>query len=343
MTQKNFPYDAIYKTIFSEKRLVKSLLLDFVKLPFVADFDFSTLELFPANYVTPAFTRHANDLVWRVAMNDHAIFIFIMLEFQSRSEKWMAARIANYTNLLLNKLIVQPQPDVDLENGLPPLLPIVVYNGDLKWHAAKNLSALFMPMPKALSLYQPNQRYFLLDIKHAESRLIKSARGEAGFFVRLERSKSTKETMAILKDVIAACAAPEYDRFRRLLGNFVRCCLKRDGWSDDLDKPMPIEELISMYDNYPRWATIEREKGVEKGLEEGLKKGRVEERAAIFHELLSSLKIKLAERFGNLPQTWIVALSSLSDPARIIDLTSAAYTVGSAEEFENRLLGAMRK
>lgn len=81
MKQKHFPYNAIYKAFFSEKPLVKSLLLDFVKLPFLADFDFESLELFPANYATPAFRQHENDLVWRVEMRGNACFVLIMLEF----------------------------------------------------------------------------------------------------------------------------------------------------------------------------------------------------------------------------------------------------------------------
>lgn len=93
-----------------------------------------------------------------------------------------------------------------------------------------------------------------------------------------------------------------------------------------------------LYNNYPKWATVEKENG----LKEEIKKGRKEERAMIFGELLSSLKAKLAERFGNVPQEWSEQLARLPNPAKIIDLTSAVYTVSSAEEFEARLLQATR-
>jgi len=350
MEQKNFPYDAIYKAIFSEKPLVKSLLLDFVRLPFVADFDFSRLEPFPANYATPAFSRHENDLVWRVEMNGAACIIYIMLEFQSRQEKWMAARIANYTTLLLDSLIAQQPDDLNLRNGLPPILPIVIYNGETKWRAANTLSGLFMPMPAQLRGYQPGQKYFPLDIRHMSAKTVREAHGEASFFVRLERSESASETLGILKDVMEKCSGPEYDRFRRLLRNFVLCCMERASWTDDLDKPMPMEEFEVLYDNYPKWVTAPWEEGLQRGRTEGLKEGRKEgrteglkegrkeERAAILCEQMSSLKEAVTERFGSLPKSWASALGKLKDPKQIIELACAVYTTKTPKEFEARLL-----
>lgn len=95
------------------------------------------------------------------------------------------------------------------------------------------------------------------------------------------------------------------------------------------------EEFAVLYDNYPKWATVEKENG--------LKEGRKEERAAIFGALLSSPKAKLTERFGGVPQEWAGQLAQLTDPARIIDLSSAIYTVSSAEEFEAILLHSLNE
>lgn len=193
MEQKNFPYDAIYKAFFSEKRLVKSFLLDFVRLPFVEGFDLESLELFPANYATPAFKQYENDLVRSVDMKGNACFIFIMLEFQSQPEKWMAARITNYTSLLLNSLITRSPTDITLDNGLPPILPIVVYNGYPRWKAARNVSKLFMPMPRALKNYQPAQKYFLLDVRHIASKIVKDAQGRQHFSCVLKDQKAQEK------------------------------------------------------------------------------------------------------------------------------------------------------
>ena len=44
--------DSLYKSLFSEKEMVESLLRSFVQADFVQSLDFSTLQLFPTRHVT---------------------------------------------------------------------------------------------------------------------------------------------------------------------------------------------------------------------------------------------------------------------------------------------------
>ena len=46
---------------------------------------------------------------------------------------------------------------------LPPVLPIVIYNGRGSWTAPTELAGLLRSTDEALAPYQPSQRYFLLD------------------------------------------------------------------------------------------------------------------------------------------------------------------------------------
>ncbi|WP_428996468.1 Rpn family recombination-promoting nuclease/putative transposase, partial [Pseudomonas aeruginosa] len=68
--------------------------------------------------------RH-NDLLWRVRLdNDHWIYLYLLLEFQSTDDYWMAIRLMTYIGLLYQDLarqrVVLPgQP-------LPPVFPIVL-------------------------------------------------------------------------------------------------------------------------------------------------------------------------------------------------------------------------
>ncbi|MDE0447935.1 MAG: Rpn family recombination-promoting nuclease/putative transposase, partial [Spirochaetaceae bacterium] len=63
------------------------------------------------------------------------------------------------------------------EHGkLPPVLPIVIYNGGQRWTAAEDVAAMVAFGGEALAAYQPSLRYCLLDegeraetIFHAET------------------------------------------------------------------------------------------------------------------------------------------------------------------------------
>lgn len=46
---------------------------------------------------------------------------------------------------------------------LPPVFPIVIYNGEGRWTAACNIAELIEPMPGNLAAYRPSQRHFVLD------------------------------------------------------------------------------------------------------------------------------------------------------------------------------------
>jgi len=71
----------------------------------------------------------------------------LLIEFQSTVDPWMAVRIMTYVGLLYQDLI--RRGDVLKDRKLPPVLPIVLYNGDAKWTAATDIAAL---IPKAPGL-----------------------------------------------------------------------------------------------------------------------------------------------------------------------------------------------
>jgi hypothetical protein len=93
----------------------------------------------------------------------------LLLEFQSQPDKYMALRIMTYVGLLYQDLIKMRGTDKGIQSEkLPPVMPIVLYNGEQKWNAAEEMSELIEEVPGGLSKYRPQARYLLLE----ESRLV---------------------------------------------------------------------------------------------------------------------------------------------------------------------------
>lgn len=99
--------------------------------------DFSTLKSHSGNYITPLFEEKFEDVVWSVNVTwegvTQEVFLYILLEFQSAVDSSMPIRLMHYvacfySELLKNKVITPGQ-------GLPPILPIVLYNGLRSWTA----------------------------------------------------------------------------------------------------------------------------------------------------------------------------------------------------------------
>ena len=123
--------------------------------------DFATLEKLPSEFVSEDLRRRSGDGVWRVRFRDEWLYVLVLLEFQSTVDRHMALRILVYTGLLYQDLIRREAAGAD--GRLPPVLPVVLYNGSQPWTAPVDMSELIVPVGEDLSRYQPVQRYFVLD------------------------------------------------------------------------------------------------------------------------------------------------------------------------------------
>ena len=179
-------HDAAYKLLFSHPRMVEDLLRGFAAREWSGALDFTTLEKLPAEFVSGDRRQRRGDGLWRVRLRDRWLYLLVLLEFQSTVERYMALRLLTYIGLLYQDLIRRG----DLEPGgeLPPVLPIVLYNGRSPWTAALELRRTMAPVGETLARYQPAQRYFLLDVgRWAEDDLPR--RNLISALVRLERSR----------------------------------------------------------------------------------------------------------------------------------------------------------
>ena len=137
-------HDGGYKLLFGNKRMVEDLVRGFVPEPWVDRLDFSTLQLCEGSYVTEGHRRLEQDMVWRIRWEGegtpsegrpgdrrpserHWLYVYLLLEFQSRVERFMAVRMLNYLSLLYLDLV--KQRELTENDKLPPVLPLVLYNG----------------------------------------------------------------------------------------------------------------------------------------------------------------------------------------------------------------------
>ena len=153
--------DSSYKFLFSIPEMVRDLVLGFIPDPWLHSLDFTTLEKVSGSYVSEDFKQREDDVVWRVKVGENWVYLYLLIEFQSSVDKYMALRMMVYVGLLYQDLIKQ---GVTLENGhLPPVLPIVLYNGSAKWSAATNVADLIPTVPGLVQQFKPTLNYLLID------------------------------------------------------------------------------------------------------------------------------------------------------------------------------------
>ena len=123
-------HDHSYKLLFSHPEMVRDLLRGFVNEPWLAELDLDTLEKVSGSYVADDLRDREDDVIWRVRFHDRWLYLYLLLEFQSTVDPWMAVRILTYLGLLYQDLARQPTTT----RKLPPVLPIVLYNAPSRWN-----------------------------------------------------------------------------------------------------------------------------------------------------------------------------------------------------------------
>lgn len=142
------PHDSSYKLLFSEPEMIVDLLQGFVHEPWVNTLDFSTLEKVSGSYVSDDLRSREDDVIWRVRCQDSWIYVYLLIEFQSSIDRYMAVRLMSYMGLLYQDLIKTQKPSGD--TLLPPIFPVVLYNGEKRWDAATELKDLIVSLPGGL-------------------------------------------------------------------------------------------------------------------------------------------------------------------------------------------------
>jgi predicted transposase/invertase (TIGR01784 family) len=150
-------HDRGYKRLFSNITFFRQLLESFVKEDWVKQLDFDSCEKLDKSYVSDKYKESTSDLLYKVKIAGQEAYICILLEFQSTSPYYMAVRIAHY---LLDFYLGLFEADKKLRT-VPPVFPIVIYNGEGNWTAPTELKELINNY-ELLGKFAPDFRYFTI-------------------------------------------------------------------------------------------------------------------------------------------------------------------------------------
>ncbi len=88
-----------------------------------------------------------DDVVWRVRAGDGWLYVYLLLEFQSTVDRHMAVRIMSYVGLLYQDLLRTGA--VSRGKPLPPVVPVVLYNGQSQKRGHRNGDRFIFLTPHA--------------------------------------------------------------------------------------------------------------------------------------------------------------------------------------------------
>ena len=312
-------HDPAYKLLFSRPRMVRDLLRGFAARGWSDALDFDTLTPLPAAFAGEDLRQRHGDLVWRVRFRGGGwLYLVLLLEFQATVDRAMAVRMLAYTAMLQQRLIADGA--LDEHGALPPVLPVVLYNGRRRWTAPVEVADLIAPGGEALAPYQPSQRYYLLDVGRVPDADL-PADNLVSALAGLEKARDEPALREALRALGELLRAAGDEHLECAFMAWLRWGVREAGPLPPVggDALAQLKETRTMLEETVRewtrdWLERGRAQGVEQGLErgraQGIAQGRDEERALLCRQAARKFGGAAAERLA-------AALAGVTDPERL--------------------------
>ncbi len=267
-------HDTGYKELFSYPEFVQQLIEGFAPPEIAGLMDFTTLQNHSGNYITPLFEEKFEDVVWSLEVHwqgaAQRVYLYILLEFQSTVDQAMPVRLMHYVACFYDHLLKSKATTIG--EGLPPVLPIVLYNGARRWSAPQDIYELIRPEPPGfLRGFQPHLRYYLIDEgRYTDEELAERQTPLSGVFGIENASKGQAALQRAVDRVVAIIQAdPHKERIDAIVTRWLKRHLQRLGAEIHLERLHSlVEDRDMLAENLQNWAKKERQEGREEGREE---------------------------------------------------------------------------
>ena len=122
--------------------------------------------------------------------------------------------LAEYLGMLYQDLIKTKA--VKTGEKLPPVLPIVLYNGTSRWKSAPlDIKDSIAKVPRGLEKYLPQLRYLLIDEGRYSNHELENIKSLVAALFKLERQQTPEEVRNIVATLVEWLKAPEQQSLRR--------------------------------------------------------------------------------------------------------------------------------
>ncbi|MBF0191492.1 MAG: Rpn family recombination-promoting nuclease/putative transposase [Magnetococcales bacterium] len=301
-------HDGIYHQLYAHPEMMADLLRRFVTEPWVQELDLSRLEPVKTRYQVPGLPERESDIVWQVPMRvGGVVYLLVLLEFQSTVERWMPLRVVIYECLLWLQLLHEKR--IPASGPLPPIFPMVLYNGDSPWLMPVSLrDQIGLPEGSPLWNFQPDGRFFLIDATHlAPEDLKKDQDSLSALVFRVEQCQNPDDLIDLAKELLTwFTQRPEFSALKPVLAIMLYNVMELMGGDGPVPPTHPVDLLevtTMMQTRFEAWKETWKEARRQEWWQGGHQEGRWEGRQEGRREEAASMLMRLLRRqFGAVPE-----------------------------------------
>ncbi|MDF2674931.1 MAG: transposase YhgA family protein [Clostridiales bacterium] len=265
-------HDKSYKDLFSNKETFLSLLQTFVNNSWGNQINKEDLVLVNKSYVLSDYEEMESDIVYKARLGREDVYFYILLEFQSIVDYRMPIRLLLYMIEIWREVLKNTESKKFKRKSfkLPPIIPIVLYNGNNKWTAARSLKEVI----NHSQIFGENIldfQYELIDINSYNKVELYEKQNITSAIFLLDQNIDSIEFINRLKDVVTGfnrLTLKEKDMLKHWLLNTVA---EEDNFKENVEKIFnaDIKEVEEMTSNISKGLEKLKQEGIEQGKQAG--------------------------------------------------------------------------
>ncbi len=94
--QRSNPHDAYFRKVMARRDNAASEIRTALPAAIISRIDLTDLRLQPGSFVHPDLSNRYSDLLYRTRLDGHPAYVYILMEHQSSSDRFMAFRMLEY-------------------------------------------------------------------------------------------------------------------------------------------------------------------------------------------------------------------------------------------------------
>jgi len=327
--------DKAFRRLLADERLFLKFLRRFLRGRLPGDIDLDSLtvedvELQNITFIPPDLSKNESDVLYKVRRGSAEMYVYILVEHQSRVDFLMPLRLLSYIVEFWKRCTEQAGARARRAGFLlPPVLPVVFYEGASKWTAPVRFSDKVESSSDFRGLV-PDFEYLLISLRDKRPEDLLSFRDALGglcYLATPSKKESFAEAAERLRMLLTVLSDEETELLTNHLRGYLKILMKKEGLEIDdaldlcLEREEADEMLTYMQKEFRKTRKEGREEGLEEGLEKGLEKGREK------GQLEKGISIALAMLEAGEPEEKILRYTGFT-PAQLAEIRDGRTSGG---------------
>lgn len=297
MNKVKHSHDSVFKKALSNKVITESFLRCHLDRNLQEYINFSSLTLMPGSFIGVNLKKSYVDVLYKLNLtNGNERFIYILIEHQSKQERFMSIRFEKYNAEIMLQHVNE------LGYDIPPIVyPIVVYNGKHKYKQPTDYYSFFDGTEYTKFIMR--RPFHLIDLTQITDKELLQ-KGYHGVVLVILKYRKLRSFIDFFYKILPYLQKIDVIASSNTTAALINYMIEVHDVNDFATMDQLIKQQFQPETAEAYMTGAERliQKGREQGIEQGMEKGRIQERIQLVNNLIAAgFDIELIANSTNIP------------------------------------------